>query len=336
MQQSCEDGQQGPQESTKIVELREKLAESRNLRSKLCDLRLDKKALGIAEAQVQKLRHEVQRLDACIEQEHEEERKRKEHWDQVIAQTKSKEEKLESEFLELQRQAEVSNDSSISTLTDQEGESVSRKAYAVRPTVMMGELGLWLEEANTISELDKIKEAANRKVDEANEAIRSLRRDREEVMQEAKRQTKETEKYIHEKDELATEVAQLQQQIDALLKMVEGLHQVCADAQLPIVGCMSESFENFRCSDFHDDLLRWSPRSSDASEHISPQVNVWYDAGISPTASTSVGDSCRNIFGGTASSSLAPIPDVIEEDDAVAAEAEAAAELAELMKQQEA
>eukprot|EP00927_Polykrikos_kofoidii_P057000 TRINITY_DN51102_c0_g1_i1.p1 TRINITY_DN51102_c0_g1~~TRINITY_DN51102_c0_g1_i1.p1 ORF type:complete len:443 (-),score=64.30 TRINITY_DN51102_c0_g1_i1:23-1351(-) len=78
----------------------------------------------------------------------------------------------------------------------------------------------------------KLKEEASRKIETANERIRVLREERDELFQEGQRVISETEIIISHREELESENRQLLEQKQALLRIVEDLHQTCVGAGL--------------------------------------------------------------------------------------------------------
>jgi len=86
------------------------------------------------------------------------------------------------------------------------------------------------------AELDKVKEEANSKIDAANERIRGLRKDRDEARGEASRLGAAGSQLGGEIERLRTDIADLNNDKEALLKIVEDLHQTCVSGGLQEVG----------------------------------------------------------------------------------------------------
>eukprot|EP00928_Gymnodinium_smaydae_P043618 TRINITY_DN29189_c0_g1_i1.p1 TRINITY_DN29189_c0_g1~~TRINITY_DN29189_c0_g1_i1.p1 ORF type:complete len:448 (+),score=102.10 TRINITY_DN29189_c0_g1_i1:102-1445(+) len=82
------------------------------------------------------------------------------------------------------------------------------------------------------AELDGVRREAARKVDAANERLQSLRSDRDEAIQEAVRLRTEARQMMRENEALEQERMAFAEQKEALLRIVEDLHQTCATAGL--------------------------------------------------------------------------------------------------------
>jgi len=82
------------------------------------------------------------------------------------------------------------------------------------------------------SEVEHVRQEANTKIDAANERIRALRRDRDESLREGERLDAEVREIAGQKEELINENRQLSDQKEALLRIVEDLHQTCNGAGL--------------------------------------------------------------------------------------------------------
>jgi len=86
------------------------------------------------------------------------------------------------------------------------------------------------------SELERVEEEANRKIDAANKNIRALRQQRDEALQEGERLAQETNTLHKQQEELEVDMKQLAEQKEALLRIVEDLHQTCVGAGLQTMG----------------------------------------------------------------------------------------------------
>jgi len=82
------------------------------------------------------------------------------------------------------------------------------------------------------SEVEHVRQEANTKIDAANERIRALRRDRDEGLREGERLDAEVREIAGQKEDLISENKQLSDQKEALLQIVEDLHQTCTGAGL--------------------------------------------------------------------------------------------------------
>jgi len=103
------------------------------------------------------------------------------------------------------------------------------------------------------SNLDQVSEEANGKIDSANDRIRSLRLERDEALKEGDRMRAEGERLYHRQEECRKERQQLSDQKEALLRIVEDLHQSCLTAGMETAGRHSvkdlgEMTANFRRS----------------------------------------------------------------------------------------
>merc|ERR1712061_279738 len=82
------------------------------------------------------------------------------------------------------------------------------------------------------AEVESVRLEANGKIDAANERIRALRRDRDESLREGERLAGEIKTAAAQKEEVTMEAKQLSDQKEALLRIVEDLHQTCVGAGL--------------------------------------------------------------------------------------------------------
>jgi len=89
------------------------------------------------------------------------------------------------------------------------------------------------------TDVERVREEANTKIDNANERIRALRRDRDEAQREFRTLQGEVQRLHTTQNDLLAETRQLAEQKDALLQIVEDLHQACAGAGLQTVGRQS-------------------------------------------------------------------------------------------------
>jgi len=89
------------------------------------------------------------------------------------------------------------------------------------------------------SELEKVSQEANGKIDAANDRIRGLRKDRDEAVTEAERLRVETRHLQGRQTDLNEEMRKLTEQKEALLRIVEDLHQTCMGAGLQPAGRQS-------------------------------------------------------------------------------------------------
>jgi len=85
-------------------------------------------------------------------------------------------------------------------------------------------------------ELAHIGEEANDKIEAANVCIRKLRRERDEALADVEKRRLASRQLIQERDELSAEKANLANQKEALMKIVEDLHQTCISAGLSMAG----------------------------------------------------------------------------------------------------
>jgi len=81
-------------------------------------------------------------------------------------------------------------------------------------------------------ELAQIGREANDKIGAANGQIRALRAERDEAIRDVERASSKKTRLFGEKDTISAENIKLAEQKEALLKIVEDLHQTCADAGL--------------------------------------------------------------------------------------------------------
>lgn len=104
------------------------------------------------------------------------------------------------------------------------------------------------EEAHNVQmELDKISTEANGKIEAANDRIRTLRSRRDEAEQELQTLKASTlPLYQEEKNKMEAENRQLSEQKEALLRIVEDLHQTCIAAGLNTAG--RQSIDNITCT----------------------------------------------------------------------------------------
>lgn len=103
------------------------------------------------------------------------------------------------------------------------------------------------EAANVQAELDKISSEANLKIEQANNRIRTLREGRDKVEQDLQQCKNVTiGKLENEKVNLESENRQLAEQKEALLRIVEDLHQTCIAAGLNTAG--RQSIDNITCT----------------------------------------------------------------------------------------
>lgn len=85
-------------------------------------------------------------------------------------------------------------------------------------------------------ELINIGDEANKKIAAANLRIRTLRQERDAALLQAEQQSNENRQLVETKAELTAEKVKLEEQKEALLKIVEDLHQSCINAGLPMAG----------------------------------------------------------------------------------------------------
>jgi hypothetical protein len=96
-------------------------------------------------------------------------------------------------------------------------------------------------------ELDKISSEANKKIEAANDRIRTLRSQREKAENDLQQVQSTTIPLLQEeKSTLEAESRQLQEQKEALLRIVEDLHQTCIAAGLNTAG--RQSIDNMTCT----------------------------------------------------------------------------------------
>jgi len=82
-------------------------------------------------------------------------------------------------------------------------------------------------------ESNKVREEASKKVEAASDRIEAIRVEKQEALQECDKLQADTRKVAAQRDELARERNRLSEQKEALLKIVEDLHQACNIAGLP-------------------------------------------------------------------------------------------------------
>jgi len=97
-------------------------------------------------------------------------------------------------------------------------------------------------------ELANIGEEANRKIEAANSKIRVLRDERDVAVRDVESRIADLRRFTEERDELLSEREGLAQQKDALLKIVEDLHQTCVSAGLQLSAFVGgrASIDSFR------------------------------------------------------------------------------------------
>jgi len=103
------------------------------------------------------------------------------------------------------------------------------------------------EATNVQAELDKISSEANLKIEQANNRIRTLREGRDKAEQDLQQCKNGTiAKLDDDKANLESENRQLAEQKEALLRIVEDLHQTCIAAGLNTAG--RQSIDNITCT----------------------------------------------------------------------------------------
>jgi chromosome segregation ATPase len=96
------------------------------------------------------------------------------------------------------------------------------------------------------SELENISTEANRKIEAANDRIRTLRQRKDEAEQELQQVKSNIPMHSDEKAALESENRQLMEQKEALLRIVEDLHQTCLAAGLNTGA--RQSIDNMTCT----------------------------------------------------------------------------------------
>merc|ERR1711957_204506 len=89
------------------------------------------------------------------------------------------------------------------------------------------------------AELETTSAEANEKIDAANDRIRTLRKDRDEAVQERERFRDDNGRLMQENEAMDVEKQGLEEQKEALLKIVEDLHSSCVGAGVPMAGRVS-------------------------------------------------------------------------------------------------
>lgn len=89
-----------------------------------------------------------------------------------------------------------------------------------------------LEVERLRQEVGNVSLEANGKIDAANDRIRTLRRERDDARQEAERMRAEVTQLNDQQAQLSEETHELSEQIQALLRIVEDLHQACMGDQV--------------------------------------------------------------------------------------------------------
>eukprot|EP00913_Durusdinium_trenchii_P003553 g3286.t1 len=84
--------------------------------------------------------------------------------------------------------------------------------------------------------IDEIAAQANGKIDSANERIRTLRKERDAAQKEADRLRGAGERLVSRQEECRRERQELAEQKEALLRIVEDLHQTCKAAGMTNAG----------------------------------------------------------------------------------------------------
>eukprot|EP00930_Biecheleria_cincta_P040063 TRINITY_DN27482_c0_g1_i1.p1 TRINITY_DN27482_c0_g1~~TRINITY_DN27482_c0_g1_i1.p1 ORF type:complete len:420 (-),score=74.78 TRINITY_DN27482_c0_g1_i1:46-1146(-) len=96
--------------------------------------------------------------------------------------------------------------------------------------------GLQEELDGVRSDIEKVSEEANSKIDSANERIRALRGERDQALREGDRLRAEGAQLHARQEECRKERQLLADQKEALLRIVEDLHQTCVNAGMESVG----------------------------------------------------------------------------------------------------
>jgi len=92
------------------------------------------------------------------------------------------------------------------------------------------------EIASVKASLEKVAVEANGKIDNANERIRTLRKERDEALKEGDRLRAGGERLLSRQEECRRERQDLSEQKEALLRIVEDLHQTCKAAGMTNAG----------------------------------------------------------------------------------------------------
>jgi len=166
------------------------------------------------------------------------------------AQVKEQMEALEEKATEQARELQSLRDQ---VRRQQEGGRLDSSISAVREPTRQGgaeenAVGEQLEQeiGGLREELSKIGEEANNKIEAANVRIRSLRQERDQAVREVEQQSMETRKLQETKDELSSEKVKLVEQKEALLKIVEDLHQTCISAGLQMPAVKRDSIPGYK------------------------------------------------------------------------------------------
>mmetsp|Transcript_100059 Transcript_100059/g.254414 ORF Transcript_100059/g.254414 Transcript_100059/m.254414 type:complete len:408 (-) Transcript_100059:18-1241(-) len=110
------------------------------------------------------------------------------------------------------------------------------------------ELGDRLEQelAGLREELAKIGDEANSKIEAANVRIRALRQERDDAVREVEQENLHLRKVQETKEDIISEKVKLSEQKEALLKIVEDLHQTCIGAGLSMTTTGRKSIDAFK------------------------------------------------------------------------------------------
>jgi len=192
------------------------------------------------------LRSQQQHVVMCTAQHLQGAQLQRDRRTQVAEQLEALEEQAAEQARELQglrdealRQQEASRlDSSVEGGSMSSTRDNAKRQGSSDEAARQRDVGEQLEQelAGLREELAKIGEEANSKIEAANVRIRSLRQERDQAVREVEQQSMETRKLQQSRDELSTEKVKLTEQKEALLKIVEDLHQTCIGAGLQMPG----------------------------------------------------------------------------------------------------
>jgi len=185
---------------------------------------------------LENLKGRVQEVDQGFKAEEERGQEQERQWNQRLQEIEKREASIQSE---LSRSASVGLSArSIGETRRVQGQTDSAETKEAKDELerMRDSNARQRAQIDVLKgELQKVKLEANRKIDTANERIRALRKERDDSAEEGERLRNQGQEFNARYKTADLEARQSSEQKEALLRIVEDLHQACAGAGLQTV-----------------------------------------------------------------------------------------------------